>query len=378
MSHVAHRLALALILSLAMAGCATPAVPSEEPERDTESAGESSESVQEVVKGEQLIVGNLVVPWDIAFLPSGDLLVTERPGRLVRIGEGRRVYEIEGVLHRGEGGLLGVALHPDFEDNRWLYLYLTTQGENGTVNRVERYRYADDALTDRTDILTGIPGALYHDGGQIAFGPDGFLYVTTGDAGNPDAAQNVDSLAGKILRLRDDGSVPDENPFGNAVYSYGHRNPQGLAWDDGGRLWSTEHGRSGLSSGYDELNLIEAGGNYGWPVIQGDETRDGMIAPVMHSGPRTTWAPASAAYARGSIFFGGLRGETLYEAVLSGDGVAELRTHLAGEYGRLRAIVTDPDGMLFLTTSNTDGRGSPDGTDDRVLRLDPSRLERAE
>ncbi|MBI5155952.1 PQQ-dependent sugar dehydrogenase [Candidatus Peregrinibacteria bacterium] len=321
----------------------------------------------------EVVAANLQIPWDVAFLPSGDMLVTQRGGTLLRIGSGQKQYTIDGVRHIGEGGLLGIALHPDFGNNQWIYLYLTTQNGGAISNRVERYRFQNDALTDRTEILTGIPGSIYHDGGRIAFGPDDLLFVTTGDAGNSRAAQDTASLAGKILRIHDDGSVPSDNPFGNAVYSYGHRNPQGLAWDSSGRLWSTEHGRSGVQSGYDELNLIVKGGNYGWPEIEGDGTRDGMIVPVLHSGPSVTWAPASALFLDGSIFFGGLRGEALYEAVLPYDEgkKPELRTLFSGTFGRIRTVTAGPDGSLYFTTSNRDGRGSPAADDDRIVRLAP-------
>ncbi len=318
-----------------------------------------------------VIAENLQVPWSVVFLPNNDILLTQRPGTLLRMsGPEQKQYVIEGVQHRGEGGLLGVALHPDFAKNNWLYLYLTTDDDNGTTNRVERYTFGNDALTGRKVILENIPGAANHDGGRIAFGPDKKLYITTGDAGTEDNAQDKNSLAGKILRLDDDGTVPSDNPFGNAVYSYGHRNPQGLTWDDSGQLWSTEHGRSGVQSGYDELNKIHKGANYGWPLIQGDETQEGMESPVLHSGSDDTWAPASATYLNGSIFFGGLRGETLYEAVLA-PGKPELVQHFAGQYGRIRDTVVGPDGMLYFTTSNRDGRGSPAAEDDRLLRMTP-------
>ena len=321
-----------------------------------------------------IVAENLRIPWDIAFLPSGELLVTERSGTLLRIGDDQKKYEIEGVHHRGEGGLLGIALHPDFERNKLLYLYLTTKDGGGVSNRIERYRYHDDELTERLEILSGIPGSLYHDGGRIAFGPEGFLYITTGDAGEAQNAQEKNSFAGKILRIEDDGTIPADNPFGNVVYSYGHRNPQGLTWDDQGRLWSTEHGRSGLQSGYDELNLIEKGKNYGWPVIEGPETREEMVAPVLQSGPDTTWAPASALFYDGSIFFGGLKGEALYEATIDGGGELELFTHLLHAYGRIRTVTMGPDGFFYLTTSNTDGRGDPAANDDRIIRIDPKSL----
>jgi glucose/arabinose dehydrogenase/dienelactone hydrolase len=330
----------------------------------------SGNDTEEKAPFTEVVAQNLLIPWSIAFLPSGDLLVTERSGTLVRISDTDRIrHSIQGVRHAGEGGLLGITLHPDFKETRWIYLYLTST-EGGVSNRVERYRFEDDELSDRTVIFSGIPGAVYHDGGFIGFGPDGYLYVTTGDAGNGLLAQDIQSFAGKILRLRDDGTIPADNPFGNAVYSYGHRNSQGLAWDDQGRLWSTEHGRSGILSGFDELNLIEKGKNYGWPLIQGGEKKGGMEMPVLHSGADDTWAPASAAFFDGSIFFGGLRGEALYEAVIGGDvETTSLRTHFLHEFGRIRAVTVGPDEFLYITTSNTDGRGDPVPNDDRIMRI---------
>jgi glucose/arabinose dehydrogenase len=330
----------------------------------------------------EIIADNLKIPWEIAFLPNGenegqqavsgaDLLVTERPGTLKRIGRKGRVYIIEGVKHVGEGGLLGMALHPRFSENHWIYLYFTTSSDTGFKNRVERYRLENDRLLDRRIIIDNIPGAAYHDGGRIAFGPDGYLYITTGDAGNSKLAQDVNSLAGKILRLKDDGSIPADNPFGNAVYSYGHRNSQGLAWDKQGHLWATEHGRSGILSGFDEINLIMKGKNYGWPIIQGDEKKEGMESPVIHSGPDETWAPAGMAFWNNSLFFGGLRGESLYEAKILNDGKVSLRAHFRKEFGRIRAVVLGPDGYLYITTSNTDGRGDAGANDDKIIRINP-------
>lgn len=317
----------------------------------------------------EVVATGLEVPWEIAFLPEGELLVTERPGRLVRITQERRVIPVEGVYAAGEGGLLGLALHPKFANNTWIYLYLTTREQDTVTNRVERYQLDGTHLNNRTIILDNIPGAQYHDGGRIAFGPDNYLYITTGDAGNENSAQDTNSLAGKILRIKDDGSIPEDNPFGNAVYSYGHRNPQGLAWDSAGRLWATEHGRSGVLSGYDELNLIEKGKNYGWPEIQGDETQDGMVKPVLHSGASNTWAPAGAAFYNGSIWFAGLRGAALYEVKISGNTVLGLYAHLSETYGRLRAVQLGPDGYLYVSTSNRDGRGDPQPGDDKILKI---------
>ena len=341
----------------------SPSVPKEE-----KGVGSSKESeVQDIT----VIAEGLEIPWEVAFLPDGDYLVTERPGRLLRIGENREIIEISGVRHVGEGGLLGLQLHPNFENNSYIYLYLTSEAENGLINRVERYRINGTSLSDRTVIIDNIPGAVYHDGGRMEFGPDGYLYITTGDAGNEDLAQDTSVLNGKILRLNDDGSIPEDNPFGNAVYSYGHRNPQGLTWDSEGNLWSTEHGRSGVRSGFDELNLIEMGNNYGWPTIQGDESQEGMVKPVIHSGPSTTWAPAGAEFVNGSIFFAGLRGVTLYQAQLAGEGVERFLKHFEDRFGRLRVVRIGPDGFLYVTTSNRDGRGSVQEGDDKLIRINP-------
>jgi len=318
----------------------------------------------------EVVADGLQIPWEILFLPDGKLLVSERPGRLLLIGTDRHAIEVSGVRHVGEGGLLGLAMHPDFERNGLLYLYLTSQENGQIVNRVERYLLDGASLSQREVILEGIRGASNHDGGRIAFGPDGFLYIGTGDAQQAQTAQDTNSLNGKILRIRDDGTIPADNPFGNAVYSYGHRNVQGLAWDDQGRLWATEHGRSGVLSGLDELNLIERGKNYGWPEIQGDEQREGMVRPQIHSG-NETWAPSGAEYIGGTIFFAGLRGESLYEAKVEGGRVVAFSRQLQGEYGRLRSVRLGPDGYLYLLTSNRDGRGSPQNDDDRIIRIHP-------
>ncbi len=310
-----------------------------------------------------IVAQNLDTPWTIKVLPEDRLMVTERSGIVNIIGSDKRQFQIADVVETGEGGLLGLTIDPDFENNNLVYIYKTI----GDSNVVERYRLSDNQLVDRMEILSDIPAATNHNGGAIEFGPDGKLYITTGDAQVENLAQDRSSLAGKILRLNPDGSVPADNPFTNEVWSYGHRNPQGLAWDDRGRLWSTEHGPSGSQSGFDELNLIEKGGNYGWPLVRGSETRVGFVAPVVESGADETWAPAGLAYADGSLYFTGLRGRTLYEARISGDTV-ELSRHLVGKYGRLRAVTTQGDALL-VSTSNKDGRGSPQPEDDKILRV---------
>jgi len=327
----------------------------------------------------EVIAEGLEIPWDIAFLPGGDLLVSERPGRVVRVGKDGTKMPVEyesDVRHRGEGGLLGLELHPDFDRNGFIYLYVSSPDARGqTKNRVRRYTLSGDALVDPKLILDGIPGAMYHDGGRMEFGPDGFLYVTTGDATKGPIAQDINSLGGKILRVKDDGTPAPENPFGTYLYSYGHRNPQGLAWDSDGNLWETEHGPTGEEGVCcrDEVNRIEAGKNYGWPTIVGDQTRNGMLAPALQSGS-DTWAPASAAIVGDKLFFGGLRGEALYSATISDGSITDLVENFKGEFGRIRTVRVGPDGMLYLTTSNRDDRGEPKTGDDKIIRIDPKQL----
>ncbi len=358
---------LCAAISLTGAGCLSVASPA--PPQPSPPSNVSTATVEVVAR-------KLHIPWDVAFLPNGDLLVTERIGTLLRLtreGKKTMLVGVPKINSEGEGGLLGLVLHPQFRQNGWLYLYLTSTALGKTTCRIERYRLDQNQLVEQKTILDQIPGATYHDGGRMAFGPDGFLYITTGDAGKARLAQDKQSLAGKILRLHADGQLPTDNPFKNSVWSYGHRNPQGITWDDQGRLWSTEHGRSGVLSGLDELNLIERGKNYGWPLIQGEETKPGMEAPKLQSGPDVTWAPASAAFLQGSIFFGGLRGERLYEADITGQRPV-LKEHLIKNFGRIRTVVVGLDGQLYITTSNTDGRGTPRADDDVLLRVNPQLL----
>ena len=334
---------------------------------------QKSESDSKVESKEQIqvIAENLDTPWALAFLPDGSILVTERPGNV-------RIINPDGTLDPkvtiipskeiGEGGLLGITIHPDFTSNHWVYLYYTYSGNgDATFNRVVRMTYQNKILTDEKIILDEIPGDNNHNGGRIKFGPDRLLYIGTGDAENPTNAQNTSSLSGKILRLTSDGQIPSDNPFSNPVYSIGHRNVQGLAWK-GQTLWATEHGRSGVLSGLDELNLIEKGKNYGWSVIQGDETKPGMESPRWNSGS-STWAPSGAAFVGDRLFFAGLRGQTLYEAQINDDKVLRVTEHFKGEFGRLREVILGPDGYLYVTTSNEDGRGKPAKNDDRILRV---------
>jgi len=325
----------------------------------------------------EVVAENLNIPWSLVFLLDGSMLVTERPGILKKIGTEEFSIKIPNVAHIGEGGLLGIVLHPNFKENNWLYLYFTTRTNGRITNMIGRYTLSGNNIGEEKIIIAGIPGASNHNGGRIKFGPDGLLYITTGDSENSSLAQDKNSLAGKILRLDENGGIPSDNPFGNAVYSYGHRNPQGLAWDKQGRLWATEHGRSGVQSGLDELNLIEKGANYGWPTIQGDQAQDGLKSPVRHSGVTSTWAPSGLAYHSGSVFFAGLRGQALYEMSINEQGTAnEIKAHFKNEFGRLRDVVIGPDGYFYILTSNTDGRGNLKDGDDKIIKISEKAIKK--
>lgn len=352
------------------------------PKLNTLQESQNNKSSQLDIPAETIIAEGLDTPWAIAFLPDGDMLVTERKGTVRKVSkkgelQPEPVGAIEGVNEVGEGGLLGIALHPDFNSNHFVYLYYTTFGDAGNShNIVVRMVYSDNKLKDQEIILYKIASAPNHNGGRIKFGPGGFLYITTGDAQEPSMAQNLMSDAGKILRVTDTGESAPGNPFNSQVYSYGHRNPQGIAWDEEGNLFETEHGPSGgsVGTGNDEINLIQAGKNYGWPEIQGDLTREGMVSPVKNSTPSVAWAPGGAAFYNNSLFFGGLRGQALYEAVIENNKVIDFKEHFKGKYGRIREAILGPDGMLYITTSNRDGRGVPIQEDDRIIRINPAKL----
>ncbi len=326
----------------------------------------------------ETVANNLEVPWEFVFLPNGDILLTERTGALKIISNGQTltIAKIPDVKAYGEGGLMGLALHPNFSSNNYIYLYYAYSGESDqTLNRVVLYKFSNNSLSDRKVLIDNIPGAINHNGGRLKFGPDGFLYITTGDSLNPSLAQDKNSLAGKILRVTDEGKPTPSNPFKNQVYSYGHRNPQGLSWDNQGRLWATEHGQSAT----DEVNLIVKGKNYGWPLIRGDQTGTSMETPFAQSG-QETWAPAGAVFlpagrqgTNGSLFFGGLRGQALFELKV-GNGSAIIRKYFLQEFGRIRDVVLGPDGFIYISTSNRDGRGNPRNNDDKILKIDPSKL----
>lgn len=314
------------------------------------------------------LVEGLEVPWGVDFLPDGRAVVTERvSGRVLRVDTNGRVTPlgtVPGAVPQGEAGLLGVAVSPDFDRDRAVYLYLTT----ATDNRVVRAELDGTRLGRTTVVLDGIPAGFIHDGGRIAFGPDGHLYVTTGETGDPELAQDPQSLAGKILRITTDGEPAPGNPDPTSpVWSLGHRNVQGLAWDDEGRLWASEFG----DSEWDELNLVRKGRNYGWPRVEGAGGDPSYVDPQL-VWPVDQASPSGLAFADGHLWMAGLRGERLWRIAVSPDGAASKpRAFFTEEFGRLRTVAAAPDGLLWLTTSNRDGRGEPAPADDRVLRIRP-------
>lgn len=319
----------------------------------------------------EVLAENLTIPWEILYLPEDDdWLITQRSGELVSLAHGT-VAVIEETEHTGEGGLLGMAAHPDFIRNRQLYLYVTTRSGSQLINRVLRYTHEDQSLSGRTVILDDIPGARFHNGGRIAFGPDGMLYVTTGDAGDTPLAQRQDSLAGKILRLTPEGDIPPDNPFpGSPVYSLGHRNPQGMAWHpETGDLYASEHGPTQM----DEVNLILPGGNYGWPLVTCDEAPTDYEDPIAcYSG--FTLAPSGMTFyappfVNGThLLVAGLRGNQVRHLALNPDGSVISQEVLFSEWGRIRTV-SELEGDLYIITNNRDGRGTPQANDDRFIRL---------
>ena len=307
------------------------------------------------------LVTGLTTPWGLRSLDDDTLIVSERDTgaiKIVRGGKASQIGTVEGFKAQGEGGMLGIDLSPD---KKLLYVYLST----GSDNRVLRYDFDGKRISSPKVILDGIPAAGLHNGGQVTVGPDHHLYISTGDASQREQAQDTKSLAGKILRIAPDGSVPQDNPFKNPVWSYGHRNVQGLAFDDDKKLWSVEFGDKSA----DEVNLIVRGGNYGWPEAEGNRgQRKGFQAPKLTWEPTASSSPSACAVAMGQLWVGALMGKCLFQVPLTGDRVGKPVEHFADRYGRIRSVAAHAGGVVF-STSNTDGRTEPREGDDRLVYL---------
>ncbi|MFG3657964.1 PQQ-dependent sugar dehydrogenase [Streptomyces sp. NPDC047706] len=342
--------------------------PSGQPAEQTPPAKGTVKVVRTVAEG-------LASPWGLAELPDGDLLVSSRDeGTITRVdtGTGKKteVGEVPGVSAEGEGGLLGIALSPDYASDHMIYAYYTSASDNRIVRMLhDGQKPSGEQLGALDTILRGIPKGFIHNGGRIAFGPDKMLYAGTGESGEEGLSQDRNSLGGKILRMTPEGEPAPGNPFPDStVYSYGHRNVQGLAWDGKQRLFAAEFGQNT----WDELNAIVPGGNYGWPKVEGraDDSR--------YRDPMAQWStdeasPSGIAYAEGSLWMAGLGGERLWRIPLDGTKTsADPQAFLEGEHGRLRTVLAAGGGKLWLTTSETDGRGSPEAGDDRILELEVS------
>jgi glucose/arabinose dehydrogenase len=372
-------LALTLALGAALTGCgggsgafdtrsAGPEPTTASPRPTTTPTAASSTPA--TPSGPPKVIGTvargLAVPWGIGFLPDGSALVTERDSGRVLLIAGHRVAEvgrIDQTRAEGESGLLGLAVSPTYAADKRVFVYTSTD----TDNRVLRMTYDHGRLGPPTAVLTGIPRGFIHDGGRLAFGPDGYLYVSTGETGQRELAQRESSLAGKILRITQDGRPAPGNPDPRSpVWTLGHRNVQGLAFDDGGRLWASEFGQNT----WDELNLIEKGTNYGWPTVEGK----GSLRRFRN--PQVVWhtdeaSPSGLAFLGGKLWLASLRGERLWRVDVTGRHASHPEDFFVGRYGRMRTVVVAPDGNLWVSTSNRDGRGSPRAGDDRILLVRP-------
>lgn len=345
----------------------------------------------------ETVVENVEIVWSIVFAPDGRVFFAERPGR-VRVIENGKLREkpfftVSDVEPSGESGLMGMVLHPDFKENHFVYLAYAYQDAMKEQNvRVVRYRETGETLVEPKTIIEAISASKYHAGTRLRFGPDAKLYITTGDATKQKRAQNLNSINGKTLRLNDDGSIPSDNPFvgqkdvRGEIWSYGHRNAQGMDFQpETGLMFQTEHGPSiidGVSlfkrTGGDEVNIVERGKNYGWDKISHSMTKKGMETPIIEFSPAI--APGSGMFYRGNLFpefknnffFGALKGEMIVRLVLDGRKIVSRDNLLEKQYGRIREIAEAPDGSIWFSTSNRDGRGDPAKTDDRILRIVPA------
>ncbi|MEP7194153.1 MAG: PQQ-dependent sugar dehydrogenase [Actinomycetota bacterium] len=363
---MSRRVCWTLLLVLTLTGCTSSGERVAFPTASAPPASPPSESTPTAFSGSTTIATGLPVPWGLAFLPDGTALVTLRDrGEVLHVAPGlapASVGRVPGVQPEGEGGLLGIAVSPAFASDRTVFAYFTSSDDN----RVIAMTFDGSTLKPGPVIVKGIAKAGNHDGGRLAFGPDGYLYISTGDAARRTPAQDKQSLSGKILRVTGDGAPAPGNPFpGSPVWSLGHRNVQGLAWDKAGNMYASEFGQNT----WDELNRIEPGRNYGWPVAEGIAHKPGFVDPLVQWPTRDASPSGIAVGADGAVYMAALRGESLWRIPLDAKGGAGTPERLLqGRYGRLRTVASAPDGQLWLVTSNT-FRGTPNPGDDRIVAL---------
>ncbi|KGR77462.1 PQQ-dependent sugar dehydrogenase [Ureibacillus sinduriensis] len=357
------------VICFLLVGCSlfstenTSTEPEEQMVEVTKLGNDSSEATLNNIEPE-IIVENLTIPWTIEKLDDV-IYLTERTGGIEKIVDGqatRQHVELEKRLSTAsEAGLLGFALAPDFEQSNSAFAYYTYNDDSGQFNRIVTLHLNGDTWTEEKVLLDRIPSGSVHHGGRLEIGPDDKLYATTGDALQSSIAQDANSLGGKILRMNLDGSIPSDNPIPNSyVYSLGHRNPQGLAWAEDGTMFGSEHG----NDANDEINIIEAGNNYGWPLIKGNDKRDGFVSPLFTSGSNKTWAPSGISYYQGKLFVAALRGQ----AVLEFDLITKESRPIVLGLGRIRDVLVDKPYLYFIS-NNTDGRGTPEVNDDKLYRI---------
>jgi glucose/arabinose dehydrogenase len=381
-----NKIMIPIIFSLlVLLSCSKPEPQNNSTKKDPPKVTQTSEIKSDDYKIE-VFAENLTVPWSIAWTDNNRMLVNERTGKIRIIQNGKLqdapLLEVKEVSVGSEEGLMGLAIDPNYAENKYIYIsYAYGKGDNLSI-KVVRYKDNGNSVSDELILIDKLPGAKNHAGCRLRFGPDGKLYISTGDATDREIAQDLKNMGGKILRLNSDGSIPSDNPWANSpVWSYGHRNPQGIDFYPGTSiLWETEHGPSGFDGpgGGDEVNVIVKGGNYGWPVVSHDGHKDGMIDPVLVYTPAE--APASGMFYKSGVisqfknnfFFGCLRGRGIIRVIVDEKDPTKVisQSKMSDvDYGRIREIAEGPDGAIYFSTSNKDGRGNPGQTDDRIMRI---------